>query len=52
MCVVCTDWVKGLLTREEADRNLAEMSVVLEDEHLTFAEMLIADGLPTKRDLK
>lgn len=25
LCIICRDWIKGLLTREEALRNLSEM---------------------------
>ena len=50
MCVICKDWIQGLLTANEAHRNLAEMAVVLAPDHVDFVELLIADGLPTTKE--
>lgn len=32
MCIVCKDWLKGLLTKEEAWRNLNEIAILVEND--------------------
>ena len=41
MCIICIELEKGSLMPWEANRNLKEMSEVLDDEHIKEVEELI-----------
>ena len=41
MCIICTDWIKGLLTTTEAKRNLQEMTVVIDPKHVEEVKTLL-----------
>lgn len=43
MCIICIDFIKGKLTAEEARRNLVELSVVLDNDHVEEVDQLIGD---------
>lgn len=50
MCMICVDFQKGLLTADEARRNMGEM--VISDEHRDEIEIMIEDRELTEQIAK